>query len=240
MPDGSRMIDTLDGPMRLYEAIPDDGTPKGAVIVIMEAFGLNDHIEDVTRRFSAEGYHAVAPDLFHRSGGEPAAYDDFGRVMELFETVTIDTVERDLDATLVDVATLGFSGSNVGITGFCWGGWVAFLAALRHRFGASVTWYGGGIVETGRLPFPALIDEAASLATPWLGLFGELDRSIPADHLDRLLAELDATSTTAHEIVRYPGADHGFHCDGRPSVFKADAAEAGWYRCIDWLDTHIG
>ena len=64
--------------MDLYEATPD-GEPKGAIIVIQEAFGVNDHIQDVTRRFAAAGYHAVAPAIFHRAGGGTAPYDDFAR-----------------------------------------------------------------------------------------------------------------------------------------------------------------
>jgi carboxymethylenebutenolidase len=229
-------VETVEGPMRLYEAIPD--APRGAVIVIMEAFGLNDHIEDVTRRFAAVGYHAVAPDLFHRAGGEPAAYDDFTRVMELFDGVTIDTVGDDLGATLAALAAQGFEPGQAAITGFCWGGWVTFLAAVRNRLGAAVTWYGGGIADKGMLPFPALIDESASLGTPWLGLFGGLDKGITADQLDRLEAALEST-TVPHEIVRYPDADHGFHCDGRPAVYNAEAASAGWQRCLDWLATHL-
>jgi carboxymethylenebutenolidase len=213
------------------------------VIVIMEAFGLNDHIEDVTRRFAAAGYHAVAPDLFHR-GGEPgisriAAYDDFPAVMKLFDGVTIDTVTTDLDATLAALAADGYAPRSTAITGFCWGGWVTFLAAVRHELGAAVTWYGGGLVEQGRLAFPPLVDEAAALRTPWLGQFGELDQGIPGEQLDRLQAALDAGTDVEHEIVRYADAHHGFHCDGRPAVFNADAAAASWQRCLAWLDAHL-
>ncbi len=232
----SRNIDTPDGQMRLCEAMPD--APAGAVIVIMEAFGLNDHIEDVARRFAAAGYHAVAPDLFHRAGGEPAAYDDFTRVMQLFDGVTIDTVGDDLDAVLAALAKEGFEPAQVAITGFCWGGWVTFLAAVRHRLGAAVTWYGGGIVEKGMLPFPPLIDECPSLGTPWLGLFGGLDKHITADHLDCLDGALEA-ATVPHEIVRYPDADHGFHCEGRPAVYNQAAAAAGWQRCVEWIAAHF-
>jgi carboxymethylenebutenolidase len=233
----SRSIETPDGPMRIYEAVP--GESRGAVIVIMEAFGLNDHIEDVTRRFAGLGYHAVAPDLFHRAGGAPAAYGDMERLMELFAGCTIDSVTMDLDAVMGDLSTHGFSGRNVGISGFCWGGWVTFLAAVRHDLGAGVTWYGGGIAEKGMLPFPPLIEEAASLETPWLGLFGELDKGIKSEHLDAIEAALSGVATP-HEIVRYPNADHGFHCDGRPEVYNADAAAAGWQRCSDWLALHLG
>lgn len=234
----SRELATPDGPMRLYEAAPSG--PRAAVIVIMEAFGLNDHIEDVTRRVAAQGYHAVAPDLFHRSGGGTADYGDLERLMALFDGVTADGVERDLGATLDDLAGNGFTAAHTGITGFCWGGWVAFLAAVRFRLGAAVTWYGGGIVTPGRLGFPALLDEAPALHTPWLGLFGGLDQSIPGRDLDRLQEDLDAVAPAEHRIVRYADADHGFHCDARPAVYHPDAAAAGWREAMAWFSARLG
>src|SRR5262249_15374497 len=109
-------LQTADGPMRLYEALPE-GTPKGGVIVIMEAFGVNDHIEDVTRRAAVAGYHAVSPDLFHRSGGGVAAYDDFAKVMELFGTVTDAGVLTDVDAAIDHLRKAGFADSQIGIVG---------------------------------------------------------------------------------------------------------------------------
>src|SRR6266545_3639486 len=89
-----------DGAMRLYEARPDgaDDAARAAVIVIQEAFGLNAHIEDVTRRFGEAGFHAVAPDLFHRSGGGTAPYDDFSKVMPLLADLDgDDALLRDVD-----------------------------------------------------------------------------------------------------------------------------------------------
>lgn len=231
------MLSTADGPMRLYEALPG-GTAKGAIVVVMEAFGVNAHIEDVTRRAATAGYHAVAPDFFHRAGGGVAAYDDFGTVMSLFAGVSDDTVLADLDAALDHLRAAGWSDKAIGITGFCFGGRVTFLAAARRSLGAGVTFYGGGIVKPGGLPFPSLLDEAKSLRTPWLGLFGDQDKGIPVEDVERLRAELDAANPVPHEIVRYD-ADHGFHCDDRPAVYNAAAAAAGWSRALAWFDTHL-
>ncbi|HXY93868.1 MAG TPA: dienelactone hydrolase family protein, partial [Acidimicrobiia bacterium] len=101
-------LSTPDGPMDLYVATPD-GQPKGAVIVIQEAFGVNDHIQDVARRFATEGYYAVAPAIFHRAGGGTAPYDDFSKVMPLFEGLTDDGVLMDVDATLGHLHGAGFA-----------------------------------------------------------------------------------------------------------------------------------
>lgn len=234
----STFIDTEAGSMRLYEAVPED--PRGALVVIAEAFGVNEHIEDVTRRAAAEGYHAVAPDLFFRSGVGTVPYEplDFGRLMSLFAAMSDETVAADIEATLGYLRGQGFEPASVGITGFCWGGWVTAFAASRFSLGAAVTWYGGGIVESGPLPFP--IVDVSSFATPWLGLFGELDRGIPPEHLDRLQAAIDAADLSVPtEIVRYRAADHGFHCNDRAAVYNPEAAAAGWSRAMEWFADHL-
>ena len=234
------MVSTADGEMLLYEAAPD-GDRHGAIVVIQEAFGVNAHIQDVTRRAAAAGYYAVAPDLFHRSGpGSVVEYGDFSQVMEFFKDLGgDDAILRDVDATLAHLGGEGFADAKrIGIVGFCFGGRTTFLAAIRRPLGASVGFYGGGIV-TGRFPqFPPLVDESASLQSPWLGLFGDADQSIPAEDVERLRATLDEQTTVAHEIVRYPGAEHGFHCDMRPDYRPDEAADA-WTRAMTWFDRHL-
>jgi carboxymethylenebutenolidase len=230
-------VQTADGPMRVYEAVPD-GKPKGGVIVIMEAFGVNDHIEDVTRRAADAGYHAVAPDLFHRSGGGSVAYDDFGKMMELFAGVSDEGILADVDASIDHLRGAGFADGDIGIVGFCFGGRVAFLVAARRALGASVTFYGGGIVSKSPLPFEPLVGEAKSLKTPWLGIFGDQDKGIPVSDVEQLRAAVDAANPVPHEIVRYD-ADHGFHCDARPAVYDEAAAKDGWRRAVAWFDQHV-
>lgn len=232
-------LSTADGPMRLYEAIPATGTPSGAVVVVQEAFGVNHHIEDVTRRLARAGYHAVAPDLFHRAGGGTAPYGDFGPVLPLFEGLDGDRrVLADVDAALDHLRNAGWSDLRIGTVGFCFGGRVTFLVALRRRIGAAVGFYGGGIV-TGRFPqFPPLLAEAGSLQTPWLGLFGDLDESIPVDDVEALRAALVEHAAVPAEVVRYPDAGHGFHCDERSS-FVEPAARDAWRRSLEWFERFL-
>jgi carboxymethylenebutenolidase len=239
MPTGDTQVATPDGPMRLYEAGPQ-GEPLGAVVVIQEAFGVNPHIEDVTRRFAAAGYHAVAPDMFHRTGpGAVVDYGDFGSVMEHFAGVgSDDAILTDVDATLDYLRGLGFADHQIGIVGFCFGGRVTFLVSSNRALGAGVGFYGGGIV-TARFPqFPALVDGAKTMQTPWLGLFGDRDESIPADDVEQLRKALTDAPVDA-EVVRYADAEHGFHCDARPS-YNAEAAADGWNRTLDWFGRHLG
>jgi carboxymethylenebutenolidase len=205
--------------------------------VIQEAFGVNDHIKDVARRFAAEGYHAVAPALFHRAGGGEAPYDDFSMVMPLFEGVNDDGVLVDVDAAIEHLHGAGFADSQIGIVGFCFGGRVTFLTASRRALGAGVGFYGGGITEANVLSSSALMDQAGKLKTPWLGLFGDLDPMIPTEGVEQLRTELQA-APVATDVVRYPDADHGFHCDARGSYHEASAKDA-WKRTLDWFATHL-
>ena len=230
-------LQTADGPMDLYVAEPDE--PKGtAVIVIQEAFGVNDHIQDVTRRLAAAGHLAVAPALFHRAGGGTASYDDFSKVLPLFEGLTDQGIVMDVDAALDFVSGAGIPHEKTGLVGFCMGGRVSYLVALERRLGAAVGFYGGGIV-TGRFPqFPTLVERTAELQTPWLGLFGDLDGSIPVDDVETLRSRLDEEAPVAHQIVRYADADHGFNCDVRPS-YNAEAAADAWARTLAWFDEYL-
>jgi carboxymethylenebutenolidase len=236
MADTNHTLTTPDGAMELYEATPD-GSPRGAVVVIQEAFGVNDHIRDVTRRFAAAGYHAVAPSLFHRAGGGTAAYGDFAAVLPLFEGVSDDGVLGDVDVTLAHLHSAGFSDDATGIVGFCFGGRTTFLVSARRSLGAGVGFYGGGIVSQGHFPFPPLIDEAATLRTPWLGLFGDADGGIPVEDVETLREALKTAPVDA-DVVRYPGAEHGFHCDVREAYHPEAAADA-WKRALAWLDAHL-
>jgi carboxymethylenebutenolidase len=232
-------VTTADGPMRIFEATPS-GDQRGAVIVIQEAYGVNDHITDVASRLAEDGWHAAAPDLFHRVGPNSiAAYDDFTKVLPLFAGLDDDRVLSDVDATIGLLHQQGFDDPAIGMVGFCWGGRVTFLTALRRSLGGAVGFYGGGIV-TGRFPqFPPLIDEVSALRTPWLGLFGDEDQSISVEDVEVLRAALSGSAKVDQEIVRYAGAGHGFHCDARPGNYVEAAAKDGWARTLAWFDSHL-
>jgi len=239
MPTGDREVTTPDGPMRCYEAVPER-VPRGAVVVIQEAFGVNAHIEDVTRRFADAGYHAVAPDMFHRTGpGAVVDYGDFGPVIEHFMGIGSDTsIITDVDAALGYLRGAGFTDRQIGIVGFCFGGRVSFLVAAQRALGGAVGFYGGGIVNARFPQFPALIDHAPTMQTPWLGLFGDRDESIPAADVEQLRDALKGAPVDA-DVVRYADAEHGFHCDARESYDAAAAADA-WNRTLEWFGAHLG
>src|SRR5439155_11702782 len=179
-------VQTADGPMEVYESAPDQGTSraKGGVIVVQEAFGVNEHIESVADRLAERGYHAVAPHFFHRAGGGTVPYGNFSKVIAKYEGLTDDGILIGVDAARAHLHDAGWADASIGIVGFCFGGRVTFLIAARRSLGAAVGYYGGGIV-TARFPqFPALVGEATTLQTPWLGFFGDQDQSIPVDDVE--------------------------------------------------------
>ena len=229
-------IDTADGPMPTFEARPD-GEPRGAVVVVQEAFGVTTHIEDIARRLAEAGWLAVAPAFFHRQGSPVIGYDDLERVMPIMGQLTGDGIAADLEAAVDYLETQGFGLGRIGVVGFCMGGSVTFFAATLRPLGAAVTFYGGGVSQ-GRFGLPSLIEQSASLQTPRLGLFGDLDKGIPVEDVEALRTATSQRSV-ATEIVRYADADHGFNCNDRPAVYNPAAAADAWSRTLAWFDRHL-
>lgn len=229
-------IDTADGPMPARMAVPH-GNPNGAVVVLQEAFGLNDHIADVAARLARAGWHAVAPAFFHREGSPVVAYGDLDSARSMVGTLTRDGITTDLTATFDLLERAGFPPARTAVIGFCMGGSIALFAGTLRRLGAAITYYGGG-VGTGRFGLPSGIELAPSLTSPWLGLYGDRDPTIPVEEVEQLRAAA-AQAVVETEIVRYPEADHGFNRDVSPESYHAEAAKDAWARTLGWLDRHV-
>jgi carboxymethylenebutenolidase len=229
-------VATPDGRLPLYDSRPA-GDARAALIVIQEAFGVTGHIREVADRFAAEGYRAVAPHLFYRTGDPELPYDDFQQVMPHMQALTAAGITDDLTATLGFLGDAGFPAAKVGIVGFCMGGTVALIAATRFDLGGAVTFYGGGVAE-GRFGAPPLLDIAPDLRCPWLGLFGDKDQSIPVEQVEALRQAAEKAPVPT-EVVRYPDAGHGFHCDERPANYHEQSAKDAWRRTLDWLGRHL-
>lgn len=219
----------------IFEAA-ESGVPNGAVVVVQEAFGVNDHIKDVAQRFAAEGYRAVAPHFFHRSGDPEIPYDDFDTAMTHIRQLTEEGIVEDLEAAYGHLHDDGFEDARIAVVGFCMGGTVAFIEAHERELGAAVTFYGSGIAD-GRFGAPPLLELAPKLKTPWLGCYGDQDKGIPVEQVEAL-REAAAGAPVDTEIVRYPDAGHGFHCDARSAYHEPSARDA-WSRTLAWLDQHL-
>ncbi|HLK10974.1 MAG TPA: dienelactone hydrolase family protein [Candidatus Binatia bacterium] len=219
------------GSMPAFLARPSAGEPAPAVIVIQEAFGLNAHVKDVARRVAGEGYVALAPDMFWRGGaGRTAGYDQLPQALQLMGELRDETIVADVGSAIAYLEKQPFVRSErIGITGFCMGGRVAYLAAcaLPDKIRAAVPFYGGGIP----------VERTAGLRAPVLAFFGDQDPFIPLDQVERLRREA-ARLGKPIEVVVYPGAPHGFFCNERDS-YRPDAAKDAWERLKRFFAQHL-
>lgn len=197
------------------------GPPKASIVVLQEIFGVNSHIRDVTDRWAALGYRAIAPALFDRI--EPhfdAGYeaDDRQRAMAMIGKLDMDKALLDIAAAIAYAPKIG----KTGIVGFCLGGLLSWLAACRLTCEAAIAYYPGRIGQ--------FKDEQPHC--PVMMNFGLRDSHIPQDQVEGL--------RLAHpEIpIHLYDADHGFSCDQRGS-FDAPSAELAWRRSVDFFATHL-
>jgi DNA polymerase-4 len=225
------------GVLPLHDASPDSIEPRAAVIVVQEAWGVNAHIRDVAGRFVDLGYRAVAPALFHRDGLTELPYGDWSLVKGHLENLHAAGIHADIAATLAYLRVQGFDDSSIGIVGFCMGGSVVVTVAAEYALGAAATFYGSGIAD-GRFGSVSFLDLAPTFRTPWIGLYGDLDESIPSDDVERLRAAASEAAVPT-SIVRYPEAGHAFHCDARPEAYNQPAATDAWAKATDWFARYL-
>jgi carboxymethylenebutenolidase len=233
-----------DYAMPFYLARPAARGRYPAVIVVNEIFGIHAYIKDVCRRLAKLGYVAIAPDYFDRAG-DPAILTDMAQVRPIVSATTQPQVLGDTAGALAFLKRQRFvAAQKIAITGYCWGGAIVWLAAARFpEIKAGAAWYGRltprrpqdfGYSENQLSP----IGEAANLKAPVLGLYAEKDGGIPLDSVEAMRAALAANGNpTKSEIVVYPGAEHGFHADYRPSFNPAAAAD-GWARMLAWFQAN--
>ena len=220
--------------MPAYCAQPAGRKNLPVILVASEIFGVHEHIADVCRRLAKLGYLAIAPELFARQGNAGAYADMAELIAEVVSKAADDQVARDLDAAVAWADANGGDTARLGITGFCWGGRTAWLyAAHNPRLSAAVAWY-GPVARSYHAGDPTVIERAARIKAPVLGLYGGADAGIPVETLNQLEAALKAAGNTRCEFVVYPDTPHAFHADYRPSYRKA-AAEDGWARCLAWF-----
>jgi carboxymethylenebutenolidase len=228
---------TGDGEMKCHQASPRGAGKFPAVVVIMEAFGLNDHIKDVTERIAAEGYVAIAPDLYYRESPNVVGYDQLQGAIELMQRLDDDKVMADLQRVINHLKAQTFvNDTRIGITGFCMGGRITFLAActLSGDIHAAVAFYGGGIADDSAT---APLNFAANLQAPILCVFGEQDPYIPLSQVQRIDHTLQALGKSS-EVKVYAGAGHGFFCDDR-AAYHAEAAHDAWEKTKAWFATYL-
>ena len=206
-----------------YRADPA-GKPKGGVVVVQEIFGVNHHIRSVCDRFAAEGFSALAPDLYH---GQTASEPDAAG--KLFMALNIAQSEKDLRGAATFLA--GHSSTpRLGVVGFCMGGQLAlFAGTLNPSVGAVVNFYG---------IHPNVKPDYTRLAGPVLGLFAEKDSFVSPQVARGVDAAIKAAGKSS-EIHIYPNVDHAFFNDERPDAYDGAAAQDAWRRTLAFFRQHL-
>jgi carboxymethylenebutenolidase len=203
--------------------VDPDAKPRGAVVVVQEIFGVNSHVRAVCEGIAADGYAAIAPALFDR----------YQRNFEVGYTPEDIAVGRELKAkadthaALSDVAAARDAVSDaghIGIVGYCWGGFISWMSAVRvEGLACAVSYYGGGVVEASK----------ERPKCPVMAHFGERDAAIPIEG-----ARQFARDHPEVEVFFYD-AEHGFNCDHRKS-FNPAAAKLARERTLPFFRKHIG
>jgi carboxymethylenebutenolidase len=210
-----------------YLAAPPSGEGPG-VVVIQEWWGLVPHITDVADRFAAEGFFALAPDLY--GGKKTTEPDEAGKEMMALQ---FPKATKDMSGA-VDELLRRSNGDHVGVVGFCMGGGLAIvLAAARpDAVGACVPFY-------GLIPWPEAAPDYSAISASILGHYAAGDSFFTPEAARALEAELKGLGKDA-TVKIYDDTDHAFFNDTRPEVYDAEASALAWNRTIDFLHSHLG
>ena len=204
------------------------------VVLVSEIFGLHEYVRDTCRRLAKLGFVVIAPDFFARAG-DPSVLTDFPAIMKIVGQSSDKQVTSDLKAAIAYLKAQPFADTTrMGITGYCWGGNIVWEACARlPDFKAGVAWYGrlSGDYAANDTEGKRALELASDLKNPVLGLYAEKDSGIPMADVEKMKVALKASGKTASDIIVYPGVQHGFHADYRPSYDKA-AAEDGWKKML--------
>lgn len=237
--DGENLVQSMvqikspDREIPAFIARPAKSGKFPCVVLISEIFGLHEYIRDTARRLAKAGYVVIAPDFFVRAG-DPSTMTDYPAIMKIVATATDTQVTGDVAAALTYLKAQPWADTKrIAITGYCWGGSVVWESVARFKdFKAGVAWY-GRLSSGMSQPDPSNknpLDLVSELHAPVLGLYAEKDSGIPLTDVEKMREALKAAGKPG-EIVVYPGAQHGFHADYRPSYNKEAAAD-GWAKML--------
>jgi carboxymethylenebutenolidase len=223
-----------------YLATPLDDEPRGGVVVIHHLPGYDAATKEIARRFAAEGYDAVCPNLYSREapGADP---DDAAALVRAQGGVPDERLVGDVAGAAAALRALPTSNGKVGTIGYCSGGRHAFLSAATVDLQAAVDCYGAFVVGTPPEGFPLKVTGLEhlipSLRCPVLGLFGRDDSYPPPEDMERLDVML-MEAGKEHAFHWFDGAGHAFFSVDRPS-YRPEAAKEGWRLILDFFAAEL-
>ncbi|HTL97942.1 MAG TPA: dienelactone hydrolase family protein [Holophagaceae bacterium] len=227
-------LEVADGTrMRAWAARPEDRAKAPGLLVFQEAFGVNGHIQEVCEKFAAEGFVALAPEIFHRTApAREFAYTDLPAVKEHMAAMTLGGIEADVRAA---AAWFGqdrqAGGSALGAIGYCMGGRMAFLANTMLPLACAASYYGGQI--------HAFLDRVPKLHGPQLLIWGGLDPAVTWEQRPLVIEAMKEAKKPFIDCV-ISDARHGFACDMRPEVYSGAATRQARGLALAFLREHLG
>ena len=237
---GTITMTSGDGdPVEAYLAHPVQGPHRGGIVVLHHLPGYDQWTKEVVRRFAADGYAALCPNLYSRQA-PGASPDDAAAAVRAAGGVDDTQVVADVDGAARHLKSLAGANGRVGVIGHCSGGRQAFLAGCSLELDAAVDCYGAFVVNdppaamTGMKP---LLGLAPQLSCPLLGLFGADDGFPGPAETAVLSAELDRLGKE-YEFHTYEGAGHAFFSSDRPS-YRPEAAVDGYRRIAEFFGRHL-
>lgn len=229
---------SINQDLKGYYAAPAGNEKFPAVIVLMEAFGLNDNIKGICHYLASQGYAALAPDFYR---GEVFAYEDLKGAVAKLKTLKDEIAMADVGSAL---SFLGdrpeVEGGRLATVGFCMGGRLSFLAnaVYADRLKAAVSFYGGGIAAyRDMIGRPALLDRVNEMKSPILLIYGAKDDFIKSEEPEKITkALLEANKN--YTLSVFKDAGHGFAAYDRASYVEA-AAKQAWSQTMNFLAAHM-
>ena len=234
MPSFTETLKVDGEDMQAYTSVPSGAGPFPAVVVIQAAGGVNEFIRGISDKLAAEGYAAVAPDLFHRIGADVPT-EGTTRAQMLSDPEIIADVNAAVDFLRGHSA---IDSDRIGITGFCMGGRVTWLAAATNpHFKAAVPYYGGNLWATRGNAQKTPFELTSGIPCPILFHFGEVDANPSQEDMGKLDVELTRLGKP-HQFFTYPGADHAF-MDHTGPRYHREAAETSWPRNLQFFAANL-
>ncbi|HEY2060095.1 MAG TPA: dienelactone hydrolase family protein [Amycolatopsis sp.] len=223
-----------------YLARPLDPAPRGGVVVIHHMPGYDASTKEMVRRFAAEGFAALCPNLYSREA-PGASPDDAAAAVRAAGGVPDERLVGDVEGAAAYLKALDNANGKIGVIGHCSGGRQTFLTACSLPVDAAVDCYGAFVVNEPPPGMPAtmkpLLGLAPRLSAPLLGIFGAEDKFPAPEETAVLAAELDRLGKE-HEFHTYDGAGHAFFAVDRPS-YRPEAAKDGWAKILEFYGRHL-
>jgi carboxymethylenebutenolidase len=219
-----------------YLAVPTDVDKAGSIVVIHHMPGYDESTKEIARRFAANGYAALIPNLYYREAPD-ASPDDAAATARSLGGVPDDRLVGDVNGAMEHLKSLAISNGKVASIGYCSGGRQSFLAGCRLPLNAVIDCYGAFVAIDPPADSPmkvkSVIGEADHLSGPLLGLFGA-DDTFPSPEQNEMLAKALEASGKEFTFRTYDGAGHAFFSPDRPS-YRVEAANEGWKEIFTFL-----